>query len=361
MKKLTCVLIPFIFIIMQSSIVHADKDQIIFSLQKVKSNLEKAQSKSDEAKISLAELQKSRDFIKQAEAEFNKNKNLIGSLKKDAEPRIMHLTEMADIEISIALAKLEKLNQIKENDRLEKLIPKITSQIKVFDDKNIEIKRLKEEIENPKIKMQKLEQSESDKLTGKIEALNEIVISLRKDLVDKTRVNSDLSTENKSLKESMKLLESQKGSDLIELQKKVVFLDSKQKKLGSLCQFGFLSKISENGYTLIVPRKKLFKTNPHGHVLSEDAMRYIAEFADSMKSFPESRLIITVRGFGKPANKEDNKATESMAKQIKEEFIKHGISESTIQTVGAGSGSPMFSKGAVEENRCIELAVSSQV
>jgi cell division protein FtsB len=282
---------------------------------------------------------------------------MLGSLKKEAEPRIIHLAEMAEIELAIASSKLEKVAQENEHARLEKLIPKLESQIKVFDDKNAEIARLKEELARPGVERKKQDKTDSEKLSGKVEALNEVVASLRKDLTDKARTISDLTAENRVLKENMGALEKQKGSDIVAIQGRLTSAESKFKSLAAVGQLGLFSKISESEYTIVIPRIKLVKSTSKGYVLAPGAPQYIAAIADAMNTAPGSRLVIRAHGFGKPVNKEDSKATGEIAKTLKESFVEAGVSESAIEAFGAGTSSPLFSKGAVEENRCVEIEI----
>lgn len=355
MKKISILASIFFFVLAAN--VHADKDQVIFAIQKVKTIMEKAQTRSDDAKASIPELQKAGDYIRMAEAEMKRNTSMLGSLKKDAEPRIIHMAEMAEIELAIASSKLEKMAQERENVRLEKLIPTLESQIKVFDDKNAEIARLKEEIARPGIERKKQDKTDSEKLSGKVEALNEVVASLRKDLAEKSKSVSDLTAQNRLLKENMGALEKQKGSDIVAIQGRLTSAEAKMKSLAAVGQLGLLSKVSENEYTLIIPRGKLVKATSRGYVPAPDAPQYIAAVADAMSASPGSRLIIRAHGYGKPVSREDSKATGAIARTVKEAFVASGVSESAIEAFGVGSSSPLFSKGATEENRCVEIEV----
>lgn len=379
MKKMSCFLILFSgLFILQVGNAHADKEQLLFSIQKVKSTIENAQEKSDEVKVSIRELQKARDYIKWAETELNKNKNWIGSVKKEAEPLIAHYIEMADINASISLSRLEKINQEKENARLEKLIPELEAKIKVFDNKNAEIQRLRAELEKPRGEIQngnaeivklKKEKSESDnrisqlkadneKLSGKIEMFNELLATVRKDLVDKIKTAENFSVENKLLKDNVKNLELQKGSDFAATQAELMLVKSKLKILNTFVKLGLLSKISDDGFTFVIQRKELIKTSAKNIALTSESEYFASECTPILKSFPECKLLIKVHGFGKPSSIEGEKATAHMADLLKNLFINKGIEESLIQTLGAGTGDPIFSKSAMEENRVVEIIIS---
>ena len=378
MKNISIAIISFFLLfILQVGNAHADKDTLLFYIQKVKANIEKAQDKSDEIKVSIKELQKARDYIKQAETEFNKGKNWIGLMRKEAEPLITHYIEMADINTTITFSRLEKINQERENARLETLIPELEAKIKVFDDKNVEIQKLKAELEKPRgeiknvnseiarLKKEKTEadnqisqlKAENEKLSGKTETLNGLVITVRSDLAEKIKAVENLTAENKRLKDNNENMELQKGNDFSSTQDRLRFLETKMKLINAFGKIGFLSKTSDDGFTFIIPRNKLIKTSAKRIMLTSESESFISECAESIKAFPESKIIIKVHGMGKPAVNEDSNATLRMANQLKNIFTTDGINESAIETVGAGTTAPIFSKAAIEENRCVEITV----
>ena len=372
MKKTSVILILFLFFFLQAGAVLADKEQLQFNIQKAKTDIETGQKKSEEAKLSVTELQKARELIKQAENTLEKNKNWRGALNKEAEPLIAYYTEMAEIYTAIALSRLGKNDQEKENARLEKLIPEIEAKIKVFDDKNAEIKKLREELEKPqgkirdvnseiaKLQKEKAEltekaaqlKSENEKSAGKIETLNEVVVSVRKDLTEKIKTVENLSLENKLLQDNIKSVEAQKGGNLLELQTKLNFFET-------ISKFGFLSRTAGNECTFIVPRNKLIKATGKSIVLNAEADRFITEIAESIKSFPAGKMAVKVHGFGKPSTTEDAKSTAAMANLVKKAFAGKGINESAIEASGAGTAAPLFSKSAAEENRRVEITISN--
>lgn len=362
----------FVFILLaffsQTAIAHADKSQAAFSIQKARTLIEKIKIRGEEIKAPTDELEKAKKHLDQAEAILKKNTSLLGSLKKEAEPEIQYYVEMAEINAAIVFSRLEKIGQEKENARLEKLIPDLESKIKVFADKNAEIKRLKEELSQPRkdissksseIALLKKEKAglaeqvsklktEKENLNGKLEALNGVVASVRKDLSDKIKAAEDLTLENKRLKSNLQ-------EDVVALGSKVQSLNRRIEYVKALGKFNCLSKISEKGYTLILPRKDLIKTTAKGPVLAGGGEQLAAKLAEFVKAFPESKIAVDVHGAGTPARNEDRKATESMAGLLKKAFVKDGVSESVITATGSGSGELIYSKGAVEENRRVEI------
>ena len=355
---LISVILAFLF---QAGTVQADKAQVAFSIQKARSFIEKVKIRGEEIKTSADELDRAKKLLDQAEEALKKNTSILGNLKKEAEPLIQYYVEAAEIHSAIVWSRMERISQEKENARLEKVIPDTEAKIKVISDKNTEIKRLKEELSQPRkdisaksseisrLKKEKTDlteqlaslKTEKENLSGKIDALNGVVASVRKDLTEKIKTVEDLTLENKRLKE-------QKGTDVVTLNRRVDYV----KALG---KFNYLSKISEKGYTLIVPRKDLIKTTSKGAVLSGGSDHLAVKLAEFMKSFPGSKLEVDVHGAGSPAKNEDRKATEAMATLLKKAFVKGGVAQSAIHATGSGSSEPIFSKSSIEENRRVEI------
>jgi hypothetical protein len=134
-------------------------------------------------------------------------------------------------------------------------------------------------------------------------------------------------------------------------------LSRKDELVKAAAKFAYLVKVADTGLTFIIPRKDLIKTTNKGPALASGIEKHTARFAELMKTFPENKLKIDVYGFGTPAKFENAKATNAMADLLKQAFIKSGIGETSIQAGGAGAVKPRFSKGAVEENRRVEITV----
>ena len=199
--------------------------------------------------------------------------------------------------------------------------------------------------------------AEKEKLTGKIETLNELVAAVRKDFAEKIKTIENISTENEHLKDSIKNLALQKGSDFVALQAKLKLMEAKLKLIYAFVKIGLLSKTSDDGFTVVIQRKEMIKTSTKSIVLTSESEHLVSECAETLKSFPQSQLLIKVHGFGKPVSTEGEKATTHMAALLKNLFIAKGIDKSSIQVFGVGTGNPPFSKTAVEENRIVEITV----
>lgn len=333
MKKLSILLI-ISFCLLPAGIARADKEQAAFAIQKAKVYIEQVKAKGDDQKASPDGLKRASAFIAQAEATLKDNTSILGKLKKEAEPDIFFYTEMAEISAAIFLSRMEQGLQEKENARLEKIIPEIEAKIKIFNDKDAEIKRLTEELKKPR---------------GSLDTLNSEVIQLKKEKSDLTEQLSRLKQEQENLNRKLAL----------DAQAQLQSLNRELDYRKELEKLDYLMKTSKSGwYTFIIPRRELIKTAAKGPVLAYDAEKHLAKFADLMKAFPDHKLKLIVYGFGNPPKQENNKATETMAKLLKDMLVKNGVKESSIAASGAGSELPLFSKGAVEENRRVEVTLS---
>jgi len=322
-------------LLLGAGIAQADREQAAFAIQKAKAFVAKVKAKSEEMKASAEDMKKAQDFIGQAEATLKAHTSILGTLKKEAEPDVLYHAEMAEISASIVLSRLEKISQEKEYERLEKMVPEVEAKIKIFNDKNAEIQRLTEELKKP----------------------DAVLAAARKDLADKTKAVEDLTAENRRLKEEMKALETQKGSDIVEMRAKLQSANRNLEFQQALAKGDYLTRWSEKGAAIIVPRKDLLKMTAKGPMLAPGGEALASKFAELEKAFPEAKFKINVYGFGSPAKYEDKKATDAMAELLRKAFITKGINESAVEATGKGSSSPLFSKGAVEENRRVEITV----
>ena len=376
MKKLIIVFAAlFIMLQMQVNAV-AQGDDLNFIMQKARSSVEKILSRSHETKPFTADVQSAQNYLNKAESELKNNTNWRGKTSDAAVPTIKHYANMAEIMCQVVLSRLEKANQEQENTRLEKLIPETEARIKIFDDKNREITLLKEELAKPKgdtknvsgelsaLKLDKINmlkevaslKAEKANLTGQVEALNGVVVSLKNDVVDKTKKNDELNAENNKLKEDMKALESQKGEDGVKTQNKVKELNKITSVWHDVNKINVLSKLTATGITLIIPRHDLIKIPTLK--LAPESEIIIGNIAALMKKYPEIKAQLKVHGFGKPDKTENTKATEQMAGMLKEALLQRGVAAANLDVSGAGSSTPLYSKSAVEENKRVEITFS---
>ncbi|MDQ5986192.1 MAG: hypothetical protein CSYNP_01911 [Syntrophus sp. SKADARSKE-3] len=355
MKKLSCLLI-ICALLLQTGIALADKEQVGFAIQKAKTFIAKVKARSEDMKAPADELRQAGVFLERAEAMLKNNTSLLGKLKKDAEPEIIYYAEMAEIMASIAQSRLEKISQEQENARLEKMIPELEAKIKVFKDKEMEIQRLTEEVKKPKGSLQVM----SNELALLKKERTELADQTSRMKLERENLSGKLETlqaENQRLKEDLKAIESQKGSDVVEMRTKFQSADRQLTFFKALSKMDYLGKLTANGCTFIIPRKDLIKVSSKGPALTPNADDHIKRFAYLTKAVPEVRLKVTVFGFGNPAKNEDRKSTETMAQLLKAALLKNGVKESAVDATGAGQGTALFSKGAVEDNRRVEITV----
>lgn len=369
MKKLIFILAAFFLMSPIWSHVSAESDDVSFIMQKARASVEKIASLSHETKPFTADVQSAQDYLKKAEAALEANTSWRGKINQAAVPTIKHYANLSEIMCQIVLSRLEKVKQEQENARLEKLIPETESKIKVFDEKNKEIKLLREEIAKPKgdmknisrelqaLKLEKIDmtkevtllKNEKTHLAGQVTALNGVVLSLKNDVVDKT----------KKIDELTKALESQKGQDAVKAQNKMSELNRINSFWQDANQMNVLSKLTPTGITLIIPRRNLIKTPAMN--LAPSAGKIIEDIAGLMKKYPETRAQMKVYGFGKPDKTENAAATAKMAAVIKEALVKAGVEETNINISGVGTASPLYSKNAVEDNRRVEVTFSGMI
>ena len=326
MKKLSLFLIIVSCCLLSSGVAHADRKQAAFAVEKAKVFIEKVKAKSDDLKASTDMLKRATAFAEQAETTLKTKTTIIGTLNKEAEQDVLFYAEMAEIHASSVMSRLEKGLQEKENARLEKMIPEIESKIRTID-----------ELKKPQ---------------GSLETLNAEVTQLRTEKTDLAGQLSRLKTERDTL--------ALKGSSLSETQAKFQSLSQELNYRKELDKLDYLMKASPNGsYTYIIPRRDLIKMSASAKspILAYNADRHMTKFADLMKAFPEHKIKLIVYGSGNPPKQENLKATEAMAKLLKAQLIKGGVKESSIEATGGGLESPMFSKGAVEENRRVEITL----
>lgn len=345
-----------------------DREQAQFAIQKARTVIDKTTARSDEAKVPVSELQKARTYLGNAQASLDRNTSWRGKLDPVALPDILHWAEMAEIAASTGMARLDKVSHERENVRLEKAIPETEAKIKVFTDKNEEIRRLRDQVGKPQGELSALKTSktglekelaqlraERANLGGQVEALNTVVAGLRKDLAEKIRAAEGLSAENRRLKDDFKALEARKGADVTQMQGQIRSLTRSAAFQQALEKLGYLIRPSEKGPSIVIPRNDWIRTSARGASLAPQAERPIQGLAETVKAYPGTRLAVTVHGSGKPARTEDRKGTDAMAQLVRKALVQAGVADSDIEASGAGTNNPLFPKGAGDENRRVEV------
>jgi DNA repair exonuclease SbcCD ATPase subunit len=345
----------------------ADKDKLLYEMNKVKSAIDRLSTETAEFSEDILA---ARNYLKIADTEISKNTTLLGKVKDEAEPTIMHYISMADLTASVVQSKIEKTKHDAERMRLEKLIPEVKAKIKIFADKNAEIERLKAELAKSKSDSGKPTPELQAKLSqkqGEIDALSKEIVSLKSENANLSSQINALKSENQGLKsdsqktrDELNVLKGQKGAELSELQLKATALARFKEVAEEAGKIGMISAVSNGEITVIIPRAKFIRTTPKGIAPSQDSDEIIARISALMNRFREYKAIIKVHGFGQPTKNEDGKATANMSKIIKDLLTEKGkINAEMITASGAGMFAPLFSRSDVEANRRVEITFVS--
>lgn len=324
MKRiLFSLLLSVLCVALAAPVLADEREQAQFAIQKARTVIEKTTARSDELKVPAAELQKARTYLGNAQVALDKNTSWRGKLNPAVLPDILYWAEMAEITASTGMARLEKISHERENVRLEKAIPETEAKIKVFADKEEEIRRLRDQAGKPP--------SEMKSLSGELASLRTARTGLEKDI-------ARLKAESEGLKKQVNSL-----TRTVEFQR-------------SLEKLAYLSRPSNKGTTLVIPRDDLIRTAAKGSSsLAPQAALHIQRIADLVKAYPGTRLAVAVHGSGKPVRAEDQRATNAMAQMIRKAFLIAGVADSAVEASGAGTSEPLFAKGAGDANRRVEI------
>lgn len=306
-KTVFFVSVIFIWISLFASVVSAaDKDKALNAIVNTKTSLDNLLRKGADGSEYKDDIIVAKNYLNWAETEFNKGLGIMGGLKDEAEPVILHYTSMADLTIAIVAARLEKANLLKEKEDVEKNTELVKSRIKIFDDKNREI--------------------------------------------------ASLQSENQKMKSDLNGVIAQKGVEFVQVQSKLNASDKARELFAGLSQIGLMTRISLQGATVIIPRNSLIKIGRKGPELAPGADRVAGDIAALSAKNPEYKVAIRVFGYGRPAKNEDAKATGMMAKKIKDLLVEKGkMDASTLDADGAGTGSAIYPKTSGDANRRVEI------
>jgi chromosome segregation ATPase len=281
-----------------------DEDEIPAFLLKARETMGKVQARSADTKPFADDVLDAENYLKLAESEFKKNiSSWSRKLKPEAEPFVRHYAAMAELKASIILSRIAKKDIDAEKARLGKSLDEVKAKIKIFDDKNIEIERLKKEVSS-------LEASISEK-GGQSESLSKEIASLKseqtqlltqiKSLNEKAKAVDELVSLNKKLKADLDTLKAQMSVEFKEVQKQLADLKKEKELIMEMAKIGMLTKVTSDGITMIMPRKLFIKTTPKGSALASNSDAILGNIAKLMQNFQEYKVIIKVYGFGKPA------------------------------------------------------------
>ncbi len=352
MKKLIIffTLLFFVALLNSQSVFAQDEGKPAY-IEKAKSSVEKLLARGAETKDFADDVLAAQNYLKLAETEYTKSLGWTGKVKEGAEPTIRHYATMAELTATVVFSRLEKINQDKERARLEKLISETKARIKIFDDKNAEIVKLKGDVNNLSKELALLKTDKAN-LSGHVDASDTKIATLEKDIAEKNKALEEL----KRVKDELKAIESQKGMEFVEVQARLRAMSKAKEFLIEVSKMGMITKASEEGVTLMLPRTAFIKATPKGPGLSSEADKNISTLSVLMQKFPEYKITLKVFGFGQPAKNENAKATEQMAKVIKDALAGKGkMNAALIEAIGAGPVSPLFPKSAAELNKRVEI------
>ena len=328
------------------------------------------------------------NYLRRAEAEYKKNLSW-GKVEQKAEPTVRYYADMARIQASIVLSQVGKIEQEKEQLRLEGLINEVKAKLKVFDDKTASITTLKGELVKRDSVLAALQatsaeqkkqlenkQLEIDRLTNKVSSLTaallaaeakikggatelkigqEATAALGQKLTDVTKNLDASKAETARLRGELAALAAQKGAVESQSQEQIQALKRSQEFLAEVGKLGGVIKTGSDSMTVMFTRSAMIKA-PKNDTLTAEGANVVARIAAVLKDYPEFRVKLKVHGFGQPAKNEDPSATDRMARLIREALLVKGkFDPATVEALGAGAVEPIYPKNNPEGNRRVEV------
>ncbi len=335
------------------------------------------------------------NYLSSAETEYKKNQSW-GKLDKKAESTVRYYTDMACLQASIVLSQVGKIEQEKEQIRLEALTLEVKAKVRVFDDKKAVASALKvdlvkrdaiiADLQAVVVSQKKLvenKQSEIDRLTGNItqltadlsakgtvltatEARNsegaqelkvkqQALAAMEQQLADVTKNLEVSKMETAHLRTDLAALVAQKGAAESLSQEQIQLLKRAQDFLGEVGKIGGAVKAGSDNMTVVFVRSAMFKA-PKNDILTPEGEKTLLRIVALLKKYPEFNVKLSVHGFGQPAKKEDVPATSRMARLIRETLVDKGSLDAVrVETVGSGSAEIIYPKNNPEGNRRVEV------
>jgi hypothetical protein len=315
-----------------------DKTRARLAIEQAKTNLDNLTKNRADSKDYQDDIISAQNYLKVAENEYKKNIGILGGLNDEAEPTVRHYAAMADITVAIVTARLNTADQIREKETTDGKIRAMKARIKVFEDKNTEIERLKRETGSTK------------------SSLSSQVVALQAEIASLNQNRDDLTSENKKLKDELSGIKSQKGAEFVQVQSRLTAATKTRELLAAISKLGLVARISADGATLVIPRSAFFKTTRKGLDLAPGADRIAGDIGAVAIKYPEYRLDVKVFGYGKPTKNEDIKATGAMANRLKILLLEKGkMSASSLEASGAGTTPALFAGTTGDANRRVEF------
>lgn len=211
MKKLNFFLIA-LFSLSLSSAFAAEKSKTLVQLETTKSAVEMAAAKAEGNKDALADLDRARTALKQADESLTSGKSLFGfgDINPEAEKEIKLAIETAEVATASALSRVEMVRASTELEAIEKQFTAVKAKLKLFEDRKAELEKLRLESAACQKMSKELEALKDEKtaLTAKITQLSgeqSRADKLKIEQLELTRKVEELKAENARLSSVLKL------------------------------------------------------------------------------------------------------------------------------------------------------------
>lgn len=380
--------------VLSAAFSHASEPAPPDYILKARALTEQAKSKSAGMKEFSDSVLIGQNYLLRAEAEYKKNLSW-GKVEQKAEPTVRYLADMARLQASIVLSQIGKIEQEKEQLRLEGVMNEVRAKLKVFDDRNADISALKvelarrdaaiSELKSANVEQKKLfdsKQAENGQLNGRIAALsadlaarntalaaadakikegsNELknrqtsIAALEQKLADMAKSLEASKGETARLRGELSALAVQKGAAETQSQEQIQALKRSQEFVAEMGKLGGVIKAGSDNMTVIFGRTSMLKS-PKSDALTVDGDKAVGRIAELLKAYPEFRVRIRIHGFG-AGKTEDASATDRMARLIRGALLEKGkFDPATVEALGAGPAEPIYPKNNPEGNRRVEV------
>ncbi len=161
------------FCLSASTVFAAGKNKTLIQLDATRSIVETASSKTEGNKDAVADLERAKIALKKAEESYNIGKPYFRDIGPETEKEIKMYVTMAELATVTALSRVELVRASAELEALEKQFVTASAKLKSFDDRMIELKRLRLESAEMQKTIRELETVKAEKaaLASQVEQL----------------------------------------------------------------------------------------------------------------------------------------------------------------------------------------------
>jgi chromosome segregation ATPase len=176
MKRTILILISTVFVL-STGVFAAEKSKILLQLESSQASVDSLAGKVGENREASTSLEKARASLKKASDIFAKGRQMLGfnigfgDLKPEAEEEIKSYLQISDISVATATSRLEKTRASAELETIDKQLASVKAKVKIFEDRKIELEKLKADAAKCQTASKELEtlKSENARLSGQIE------------------------------------------------------------------------------------------------------------------------------------------------------------------------------------------------